>query len=191
MLDILEVLAIAGSLRRNSFNRRLLHAAATRAPVGLSVSIYDELSSVPLFNEDLEAGGVPDGVAHLHTAVLRADGILIATPEYNQSIPAVTKNLVDWLSRCAPDALAGKPVAIMGATPGPWGTRLAQAALRQTLTACGALIMPGPQIYLRNAAEAFDAEGALTDQRIGALLTSFDEAFRQWIAMTRPLRLTG
>jgi len=191
MPDVLQVLAIAGSLRRDSFNRRLLHAVATRAPVGLSVSVYDELSSVPLFNEDLEAGGAPDGVARLHAAVLRADGILIATPEYNQSIPAVTKNFVDWLSRREPDALAGKPVAIMGATPGPWGTRLAQAALRQTLTACGALIMPAPQIYLRNAAEAFDAEGALTDQRTGALLTSFGESFRQWIAMTRPLRSTG
>ena len=177
-----EALGIAGSLRRDSFNRRLLQAAAKLTPPGLSLPVYDDLGSVPLFNEDLEAGGQPEGVARLYAAVVRADGVLIATPEYNQSIPAVTKNVVDWLSRGDPDALAGKPIAIMGATPGAWGTRLSQAALRQTLAACGALVMPAPHLYVRSAAELFDPEGNLKDERTSASLKRFLESFERWIS---------
>ena len=183
-----EALAIAGSLRRDSFNRRLVRAATKLTPPGLLLQVYDDLGSVPLFNEDLEAGGPPDGVARLKAAVVRADGLLIATPEYNQSIPGVTKNMVDWLSRGDPDALAGKPIAIMGATPGAWGTRLAQAALRQTLTACGALIMPAPHLYVRNAAGLFDPEGNLTDERTSASLKRLLESFEQWIRRLQPER---
>jgi len=181
-----EALAVAGSLRRNSFNRRLVHAATKLTPTRLLLPVYDDLGSVPLFNEDLEAGGPPESVARLLAAVRRADGVLIATPEYNQSIPAVTKNLVDWLSRGDTDALAGKPVAIMGATQGAWGTRLAQAALRQTLTACGALVMPAPQLYVRSAAELFDLEGDLRDERTSASLKGFLESFEQWITRVKP-----
>ena len=181
-----EALAIAGSLRRGSFNRRLAQAAAKLTPAGLVLQVYDDLGSVPLFNEDLEAGGPPEGVARLQAAVRRADGLLIATPEYNQSIPGVTKNFVDWLSRGEPVPLEGKPVAIMGATPGAWGTRLSQAALRQTLTACGAFIMPAPQVYVRSAAELFDPEGNLKDERTTGSLKRFLESFEQWIKRLQP-----
>jgi chromate reductase, NAD(P)H dehydrogenase (quinone) len=178
-----QVLAISGSLRRASFNTSLLRAMAARAPNGVSISVYEDLGAIPFFNEDLEANGGPEGVTRLRGAVARADAILIATPEYNQSMPGVVKNLVDWLSRSEPDVLAGKPLAIVGATAGSWGTRLAQAALRQTLTACGALIMPAPQVYLRGAGDLFDAEGSLTDEHTGAQLVSFLESFRQWISV--------
>lgn len=186
-----SVLALSGSLRRDSHNRRLLNTARAHAGDALSISIYDDLSTVPVFNEDLEADGGPSGVRRLSAAVARADALLIATPEYNQGIPGVVKNFVDWLSRGEPDPLAGKPVAILGATVGPWGTRLAQAGLRQALTACGALVMPTPQIYLRNAADAFDIDGDLIDERTRASLTSFLASFRRWIAMTIALRLPG
>ncbi len=178
------VLALSGSLRRDSHNRRLLNAARAYAEDVLSISIYDDLSAVPVFNEDLEADGGPSGVRSLGAAVARADALLIATPEYNQGIPGVVKNVIDWLSRGEPDLLAGKPVAILGATVGPWGTRLAQTGLRQALTACGALVMPTPQIYLRNAADAFDIDGNLIDEHTRASLTNFLTSFRRWIAMT-------
>jgi chromate reductase, NAD(P)H dehydrogenase (quinone) len=186
-----QVLAFSGSLRRASFNTSLLRAMAARAPKDISISIYPDLGAIPLFNEDLEADGGPESVTRIRTAIAKADAILIATPEYNQSLPGVVKNLVDWLSRSDPEVLAGKPVALVGATVGSWGTRLAQAALRQTLTACGALIMPAPQVYLRNAGTLFDLEGSLTDEPTGAQLTRFIESFRQWISAMRPMQAMG
>ena len=177
----LRVLAIAGSLRRASFNGRLLAAAKALAPPGMSIDIYDDLASVPLFNEDLEAPRAPASVERLRDAVARVDAVMIATPEYNQSIPGVTKNMVDWLSRGEPEVLDGKPLAVLGVTAGSWGTRLAQAALRHTLTACGALTMPAPQIYLRSGAELFDVDGRLGDARSSESLSQFLVAFERWV----------
>lgn len=183
----LEVLGVPGSLRLHSFNRYLLKAAAARAPQGMSISVYEDLGAVPVFNEDLETAPGPEAVLRLRTAVARADALLIATPEYNQSLPGVVKNFIDWLSRSEPDVLAGKPVAILGATQGSWGTRLAQAAARQTLAACGALVMPLPHLYVAKAADKFDPKGNLVDEPTGAVLTQFLESFRLWIhAMHEP-----
>jgi chromate reductase len=183
---VINLLAVAGSLRRDSFNRRVLRAMSVLAPRDVSIHVYDELGSVPLFNEDLELPSAPAGVMQLRSSISLADGVLIATPEYNQSLSGVVKNMVDWLSRGKPEVLAGKPVGIVGATVGPWGTRLAQAALRQTLTACGALIMPAPQVYLRNARELFDAEGNLIEPRARESLTNFVASFDRWIRAQRP-----
>jgi chromate reductase len=180
------VLALPGSLRRSSFNRALLHAAAELAPAGLSLRVHDAVADVPLFDEDVEAEGDPPGVARLKAAVAAADGLVIATPEYNQALPGVTKNLVDWLSRGDAPVLEGKPAAILGASAGPWGTRLAQAGLRHTLAACGALVMPVPQVYVRDAAALFDAEGRLTDPRTRDQLARFTAAFASWIVTTSP-----
>ena len=177
----LRVLAIAGSLRRASFNGRLLAAARALAPRGMSIDIYDDLASVPLFNEDLEAPRAPVGVERLRDAVAHADAVMIATPEYNQSIPGVTKNMVDWLSRGEPEVLDGKPLAVLGVTAGSWGTRLAQAALRHTLAACGALTMPAPQLYLRDGAALFDVDGRLADTRSSESLSQFLVAFERWV----------
>ena len=182
----INVFAVAGSLRRHSFNRRVLTAMSALALRDMSINIYDDLGSVPMFNEDLELPIAPASVTQLRTAIALADGVLIATPEYNQSLPGVVKNMVDWLSRGEPELLAGKPVGIVGATAGSWGTRLAQAALRQTLTACGALIMPAPQVYLRNAGELFDAEGNLIEPRARESLATFVVSFDRWIRALRP-----
>ncbi len=184
-----NVLAIAGSLRRESFNRRVLHAASALAPSTLKINVFDDLAAVPLFNEDLELPHAPPGVERLRAAIADADGVLIATPEYNQSLPGIVKNLVDWLSRGEPEVLEGKPVGILGATPGSWGTRLAQSVLRHTLTACGALVMPTPQLYLRSAAELFDAQGRLIDSRTQDLLAGFLASFGEWVrSQQEPLR---
>jgi chromate reductase, NAD(P)H dehydrogenase (quinone) len=180
---IVSALAIGGSLRRASFNRRLIHAAPALAPPSLQISIYDDLASVPLFSEDLEMPHAPAAVERLRRAVASLEGLLIATPEYNQSLPGVVKNMIDWLSRGEPGVLEAKPVGILGLTPGAWGTRIAQSQLRHALTACGAIVMPVPQLYLRNAAELFDANGQLTDARTRDSLAAFLAAFAAWVHM--------
>lgn len=175
------VLALAGSLRRHSYNKQLLAAAELQARPMLSIRIYQDLASVPLFDEDLEAHGPPEGVAKLAAALVQADALLIATPEYNQGVPGVLKNAIDWLSRSTPDLLEGKPAAILGASAGPWGTRLAQASLRHTLTACGAIVMPQPQVYVPKAANVFDSDGALTDEAVRKSLSAFVSSFHRWV----------
>ncbi|HEX9491843.1 MAG TPA: NADPH-dependent FMN reductase [Thermoanaerobaculia bacterium] len=143
---------------------------------------------MPLFDEDLEGQNGPEAVAHLRQQVLAADGILIATPEYNQSMTGVLKNAIDWLSRPPDEVLAGKPVAVIGATTGGWGTRLAQAAVRQTLYAAEAIVLPKPALYIRDASSLFDSEGRLTDQATRDMLDAVLIAFVGWINLMAPRR---
>jgi len=179
-----SVLGIAGSLRRGSYNRLLLAAAVERAPAGVAVGIYDELASIPPFNEDVEsaAGEGQDAVRRLRRLVGTADGLLIATPQYNWSIPGVLKNAIDWLSRSGPDeVLAGKPIAIVGASAGRWGTRLAQNALRQVLTSTECHVLPSPALFAREAAGLFDQTGRPIDQSTREQLDAVLAAFELWI----------
>ena len=185
-----RILCFAGSLRRESWNRRLLYAASALAPHGLQLTVYDDLATVPLFDEDLErrtpAG--PAGVQALRAAIAAADGLLIATPEYNQALPGVLKNTLDWLSRESPagEVLADKAVAVLGASSGPWGTRLAQASLRQVLHTCGALVLPTPTVYIAHAAQRFDAHGQLTDEATAQSLRRLLAGLATWIERTAP-----
>lgn len=186
----IRVLALAGSLRRESHNRRLLEAAAELAPSGMSVTLHDTIADVPLFDEDLEAlgGEGPEGVRRLRAAVAAADGLLIGTPEYNQSLPGVLKNAIDWLSRAdasGAEVLEAKPVAIVGATTGAWGTRLAQAQLRQALAATGSRTLPAPMLFVRHAADAFDGDAGRYDDATREKLRAVLDAFRDWIALSR------
>ena len=181
------LLAIPGSLRRGSHNRQLLQAAAELAPPHWTVALYDRLGRLPHFDEDLERDnrGGPE-VRALREQVASADGVLIATPEYNQSLPGVLKNAIDWLSRPGPEeVLIGKPVAVFGATTGRWGTRLAQAAVRQTLTATEALLLPTPALYVREADKAFDPGGRLVDPGVSEALRTLLLAFDRWIDRVR------
>ena len=186
-----SVLAVGGSLRRDSFNHSVVQAMPTLAPKSLQISVYDELASVPLFNEDLEMPRAPPGVERLRGAVASAEGMLIATPEYNQSLPGVVKNMVDWLSRGEPVVIEDKPIGILGVTPGAWGTRIAQSQLRHALTACGAIVMPAPQLYLRSAGELFDADGRLIDTRTVDSLAEFLAAFATWVHKLREPVIEG
>jgi len=182
------IAAFAGSLRSGSFNRLLLRAARECAPEGMEIRVWDDLASIPFFNEDLERdpAAVPAGVRSLRDAVASADGLLVATPEYNHSMPAVVKNAVDWLSRAGPaEVLVGKPVAVIGATSGQWGTRLAQAALRQTFYATQSLVMPSPCLFVREAGRLFDPAGRLTDAPTSENLRALLESFARWIDATR------
>jgi chromate reductase len=188
----MNILAIAGSLRRDSLNRRLLQAAASLAPSTMRIHLYDALASIPLFNEDTEAQMHDAGpVRVLREAVAAADGVLIATPEYNQSIPGVLKNAIDWLSRPAPEeVLIGKPIAVIGASGGRWGTRLAQAALRQTLFATEAIVLPGPALYLAGGSDAFDDAG-LTDPAHRATLQKVLHSLSEQIHAARETAKKG
>ena len=185
-----RLLGLAGSLRTRSFNRYLLEAGRELTPAGTTITVYEHLADIPPFNEDLEANP-PLGVTRLRQAMQAADGLLIATPEYNQSVPGVLKNVIDWLSRSDPaQGLTGKPVAVIGATTGPWGTRLAQTQLRQILVACQALRLPSPALYLGDARAAFDEAGRLIDHETRDRLSGVIEALVDWTRLlSRPSKI--
>jgi chromate reductase len=157
-----RILGIPGSLRKASFNRAALRAAAELLPPDASLEIFD-LEGIPPFSEDDEQS-LPPRVAGLKARIREADAILIATPEYNYSVPGVLKNAIDWASRPYGDsAWEGKPVAIMGASVGATGTARAQYHLRQTFVFLNMHPLNRPEVMISNAAERFDADGRLVD----------------------------
>ena len=160
----IEVAALVGSLRRQSYNRGLLRTAMLLQPEGMH--IYEvPIDRVPFFDEDLERQGDPPAVRELKAALQRADALLILTPEYSYSIPGVLKNALDWASRPpGRSVLRGKPAAIMGAGVGRSGTMRAQLHLRQILVYLGVFAVPEPEVYVTFAPDKFNALGELTDQ---------------------------
>ena len=159
-----KILSFAGSLRAGSYNRLLLRAAAEEAPEEMTIEIFD-LAPIPLYNEDLEVGDGPEPVARLKEAIARADGVLIATPEYQHGISGVLKNTLDWASRPAGrSVLRGKPVATMGASPSPVGTARAQMQLREILAYLQADAVAVPEVLVAHADSKFDDEGRFTDE---------------------------
>lgn len=177
----LTVLGFAGSLRRASYNRALLRAAQEEMPAGMKLDIF-EIGEIPLYNEDVEAEGDPEAVSRFKQAIREADGLLIATPEYNHGVPGVTKNAIDWASRPPRQApLGGKPVAILGASPGITGTARGQSQLRQAFEFTNSYCMPQPEILVYQAHQKFDAEGRLTDAKTREYLGKFLVAFGEWV----------
>jgi chromate reductase, NAD(P)H dehydrogenase (quinone) len=176
----LRVAGIAGSLRRGSFNRGLLRAAIELAPVGMTIDPL-EIRDLPHYDADLDGDGCPDAVRAFKASIVAADGIFIATPEYNYSLPGVLKNALDWASRAPERALQDKPVAIVGATPGHWGTVRGQLALRQVLMFPACRVMPGPMLTIADAREYFDEAGNLTEAALRARLVDVLDAFAVWI----------
>jgi chromate reductase len=161
----MRVLAISGSLRGESHNTMLLRAAARLFPAHVDFELYDELKSVPPYDQDDDTQPAPVAVARLRAAVAGADAVLFATPEYNSSVPGQLKNALDWLSRpLAASALRNKPVAVVGASAGAFGAVWAQAELRKVLSATGARVVEG-EVALGHAETAFDADGRLTDEQ--------------------------
>jgi chromate reductase len=182
----MRIVAISGSLRRASYNRSLLFAIAEVAPVGMALEIQP-IAEIPFFNQDVEAQGTPEPVQRLRDAVAAADGLLVATPEYNAGAPGVLKNTIDWLSRPARGSvLTGKPTGLVGVTPGQLGTARAQGQLRAAFEFAAAPVMPSPQVFISLAREKFDADGRLTDERTRAALKTFMEAFQRWVQRNAP-----
>jgi NAD(P)H-dependent FMN reductase len=185
------IVGLSGSLRRGSYNAALLRAAAELAPAGLGIEAVS-IREFPLFDEDLESEqGIPDAVRSVKDRIAAADGLLLVTPEYNNSIPGVFKNAIDWLSRPpkdVPRVFGGKPVTLMGATPGPGGTILAQAAWLPVLRTLGAELWSGPRVYVSRAAQAFDAGGRLADEAARSTVARHLAGFAAFIARVGPGR---
>jgi chromate reductase, NAD(P)H dehydrogenase (quinone) len=159
----MKVLAISGSLRRDSHNTALLRAAAELLPPPVELELFDGLKAVEPYDEDDDQGAGPDGARRLRDAIESADAILIATPEYNSSLPGQLKNAIDWASRpLSTNALWGKPVAVVGASTGMFGAVWAQAEARKALAASGARVIE-TDLPVGHAAEAFTDDGRLSD----------------------------
>jgi len=181
----LTVAAFAGSLRKDSYNRALLRAAVELAPAQLRIVVLD-LSHVPLYNMDLETA-LPDQVVKLRESIRAADGLLVATPEHNYTLSGVTKTVIEWASRPPNDSvLDGKPVAVMGATTGGFGTVRAQAHFRDMAPEAGFFVMLDPELRLTRARDKFDAAGVLGDERTREELREFLTAFAAWIRRIKP-----
>ena len=162
----MRVLAISGSLRRDSHNTALLRAAAELLPPSAELEIYGRLKSVPPYDQDDDVHGGPNGAAELRRSIAAADAILIATPEYNSSIPGQLKNALDWASRPFPsNALQGKPVAVVGASTGMFGAVWSQAETRKALGSIGARVIDR-DLPVPHAHQAFTQEGRLADPEL-------------------------
>ena len=162
----MKVLAISGSLRRDSHNTTLLRAAAELLPPPVELEFFDGLKAVEPYDEDDDQGAGPDGARRLRDAIDSADAILIATPEYNSSLPGQLKNAIDWASRpLGTNALWGKPVAVVGASTGMFGAVWAQAEIRKALAASGARVIE-KDLPVGHADEAFTDDGRLADAEL-------------------------
>jgi chromate reductase len=177
---MIKVLGIAGSLRKGSFNKALLNAAVELQPDGMKIEIFD-ISSIPLYNGDIESEGTPTAVNAFKNKIAEADALLIVTPEYNYSIPGVLKNAIDWASRPpASSPLNQKPLGIMGASSGLMGTVRAQMHLRQTAVLTNMYTMNRPEVLVTKAHEKFDKEGKLTDENTAQHIRKFLSALAEW-----------
>lgn len=176
-----RVLAIAGSLRRASWNRRLLEAARDLAPDGVRIEPFD-LADVPMYDPDADTDeGRPDAVRRLKQAIADADAVLFATPEYNHNIPGVLQNAIDWASRPAMKSpLADKPVGIVGASTGALGAARAQQQLKLVLLATLSQVMPHPGVSVGLAAEKFGPDGTLVHEPTRRFLAAFVAQLAAW-----------
>ena len=182
------IVGLSGSLRRGSYNSALLHAAAASMPAGATLAI-ETIQGIPLYDGDVEAAqGLPPDVAALKEAIVAADGLLLVTPEYNNGIPGVFKNTIDWLSRPTPgmpDVFRNRPVAVIGASPGGFGTVMGQAHWLPVLRTLGAQHWSGGRLMVSRAGSVFGADGALQDEAIARQLSDFVQGFAQFVAAAR------
>jgi chromate reductase, NAD(P)H dehydrogenase (quinone) len=170
-----KILGISGSLRRASHNTALLRAATKLMPPDTTLEL-GSIRGIPLYDGDVEAQGIPATVSQLKEAIVAADGVLLVTPEYNNSIPGVFKNAIDWLSRPPADVkrvFGGKPFAMIGASPGAYGTALSQAAWLPVLRTLGTHAWFGARLLVSRAGGVFDEAGVLKDAAIEEQLKQF------------------
>ena len=178
------LVGIAGSLRRDSYNAALLRAAAELTPRFCRLETA-AIAGIPLYDGDREtSAGIPDAVSELKDRIAASDGLVLATPEYNGSIPGVLKNAIDWLTRPAQDigrVFRGRPVALMGATPGRWGTRSAQTAWLPVLRALGTRPWFGDPLFVSQARTVFDGAGNIIDEDVRERLERFVNGFAEFV----------
>jgi NAD(P)H-dependent FMN reductase len=176
----MKIIGLSGSLRRASLSTALLRAAANLMPAGTELGV-ETIHGIPLYDGDLEAAeGIPPAVAVLKDRIAAADALLLVTPEYNNSIPGAFKNAIDWLSRPPADAarvFAGRKVALIGASPGGFGTILSQNAWLPVLRTLGTDLWTGGRLMVSRAGGVFDASGALTDAAVEKMLREYLAGF--------------
>ncbi len=180
----MHILGISGSLRKDSYNTAALRLAQDLAPDGVKVTLAD-ISAIPLYNEDVRLAGLPQSVVSLGEWITSADGVLIATPEYNYSIPGVLKNTIDWISKVPNLPFSRKPVAMLGASQGAMGTARSQYDLRKVLVSQNAYVMNQPEIFIALAQTKFDADGHLLDEIARELIGRQVVALRDWALRLR------
>ncbi len=180
MSAAIKVLGICGSLRQASYNAAALRAAQELAPAAGAMIETADISDLPLYNEDLRAQGFPGPVECLREQIRVADALLFVTPEYNYSIPGVLKNAIDWASRPPDQPFAGKPAAVMGASPSLFGSARAQYHLRQSLVFLDVHFLNKPEVMIARAQERFDAQGGLTHEPTRELIAKLLAALVDW-----------
>jgi chromate reductase len=183
MADELKVLGICGSLRKSSLNMAALRACQGLLPAGMSLTITD-ISAVPMFNQDVFDAGIPEAAKKLRAEIAAADGVLIASPEYNFSLSAALKNAIDWASRPPAQSWQDKPVAIFSCSQGPLGGARVQYDLRRILGQLWAHVLPRPEVFIGSAPSKF-ADGKLTDEATKKFLTDLLAGFKTWIERMR------
>jgi chromate reductase len=186
-MSTLDILGLCGSLRKASINRHAMRLAGELMPAGMALDVA-EWRDVPIFDADLLAAGLPAAVATLRDRIRRADAVLIATPEYNFSIPGGLKNVLDWTGRGDDQPWAGKPVAILTASPGPVGGARVQYDLRKVLLFLNASVLAKPEVFIGVAGGKFDAEGRCTDEPTRKFVGDQMAAFERWIAAVRRMK---
>jgi len=184
MATPLNVLGISGSLRKASYNTAALRAAQELAPEGMSIEIAS-IAEIPHYNGDVQALGFPTAVTALGDKMRAADAVLIASPEYNYSIPGVLKNAIDWLSRLEHQPFIGKPIGMIGASMGILGASRAQYHLRQSFVFLDALPMNKPEVFIAQAQNKFDADGRLTDEPTRGFLRTNLTALARWTRLVQ------
>ena len=189
-MSTLDIVGICGSLRKASINHAALRLAGQLMPTGMALDIID-WRDVPVFDGDVLAQGMPPAVAALRERVRRADGVLIATPEYNFSIPGGLKNLLDWLSRGDDQPFALKPLALLSASPGPLGGARVQYDLRKVMLFLNAAVLVKPEIFIGGAGAKFDAQGLCTDDTTRRFVGDQMVAFQRWIAGVKRMHAAG
>jgi chromate reductase, NAD(P)H dehydrogenase (quinone) len=175
----MNVIGISGSLRKGSFNTAALRAAQGLAPEGMTIEVA-EIGDLPLYNDDVRAAGFPPPAERLRAQIAAADAVLLVTPEYNYSISGVLKNAIDWASRPPSQPFEAKPVAIMGASPGLFGSARAQYHLRQMLIFLNAMPVNRPEVMIGQAQNKFDADGNLTDEPTREFIRKLLVSLRDW-----------
>ena len=178
-ISTLRIAGLCGSLRAQSYNLMALKAAGALMPEGMRLDIVP-YGDVPIYNFDVQAKGFPEPVTRLVAALRDADAVLVASPEYNYSVPGALKNAIDWVSRVDKQPFDDKPVAILGAATGPQGTGRMQPDLRKVLLGINAHVLGKPEIYIGMAATKFSAAGELTDETTRKFIGDQMKAFKAW-----------
>jgi chromate reductase len=180
MAGDLKVLGVCGSLRKASLSMAALRACKELMPAGMSLTIA-QIGDIPMYNQDVFDAGIPQPVKRFYDEIAAADGVLIATPEYNFSLPAPLKNAIDWVSKMPKQPFDNKPIAVFSASQGPLGGARVQYDVRKILVQLWGLVLPRPEVFIGTAQTKFDKDGRLTDEATKKFLTDLLAGFKPWI----------